>query len=72
MARTRTKVCASIVEDVHMYITKIVKQTGIGETSVNEILIANTSHPYKLKLRHEILEDDFNCRLEFKGNDETA
>lgn len=54
-----------VQEFMKMFKKKIVKQTSIGKTSVNEILIANKSRSYEMILAHELLEDNFNYKLEF-------
>ena len=59
------EVCASVVEDVHTSVRKIAQQTGIGKSSVHQILKGNKFHPYKIKYVQELSEDDFDRRLEF-------
>lgn len=59
------KICTSIVEDVHAFIRKIAKKTGIRETSANEILIAVEFHRSKMTVNHELLYYDAVNSLEF-------
>lgn len=55
------EVCISIVENVYASIRKL-----RNRLAVNEILIANKLHPYKMTLTHELLENNFNIKLEFR------
>lgn len=55
----------SFVEDPHCSIRRTAQQLEISKSSVGNILQTNKFHPYKVKLVHELNEDDFDRRLEF-------
>lgn len=59
------EVCLNIVENVHTSVRKVAQQLGISKSSVHNVLMANNFHPYKMILTQELLEDDFDRRLEF-------
>lgn len=46
-------------------IRKVARESGFSTTSVFRILHKHKYHPYKIKLVHELNEDDFDRRLEF-------
>lgn len=59
-------VALSITEDPHSSIRKLQQQHDITYGSVQRILTKNLKfHPYKVKLVHEMNEDDPDRRLEF-------
>lgn len=59
------EVCLSVVENKHNSVRKIAQQVGICKSSVHNVLVENEFHPYKIKFVQELIEDDFDRRLEF-------
>lgn len=46
-------------------LTKLSRESGISRTNVFRILHKYKFHPYKIRLVHELNEDDFDRRIEF-------
>lgn len=58
-------VLLSFIDDPHSSTRKISQEHEISTMSVYKILQTNGFHPYKVKLVHELNEDDFDRRVEF-------
>ncbi|XP_032670957.1 uncharacterized protein LOC116844012 isoform X1 [Odontomachus brunneus] len=59
-------VALSVIEDRHSTVRKLKQQHDISVGSTHNILTKNLRfHPYKIKLVHELLEDDSDRRLQF-------
>lgn len=58
-------VLLTFTEDPHSSIRKASQQHDISTFSVHKILKKNKFHPFKVKLVHELNEDDFDRRIEF-------
>lgn len=52
-------------DNPHTSITTISNNFNLSVGSVHKILKVNKYHPYKIKLVHELLEDDFDRRVQF-------
>lgn len=52
-------------DNPHAAITTISNNFNLSVGSVHKILKVNKYHPYKIKLVHELLEDDFDRRVQF-------
>jgi Transposase. len=61
----KLNVLLSIEENPHKATQEIALDNEIAKASVRKILKSENYHPYKLKLIHELNEDDSDRRLEF-------
>lgn len=59
------EVLQTVVENVHSSVRRVAQETNISKSSVHKILKTYKYHPYKLRLVQELLEDDFQKRIEF-------
>lgn len=55
----------TFVENPHTSIRKSAMEHDVSHTSVLQILKRGKFHPFKIHLVHELLEDDFDRRVEF-------
>lgn len=55
----------SAVENPHCTVRGLSRDFGIGKSSVSNIFKKVKYHPYKVRLIHELAEDDFDRRTEF-------
>lgn len=60
------EVLQAFVEDPHNSTRKAAQQLDdISKSSIHRILKSNKYHPYKVRLVHELSEDDFDRRVEY-------
>lgn len=61
----KTNVLLSAIENPHINVRSLGDQYNIGKSSISNIFNAAKYHPYKVRLVHELAEDDFDRRTEF-------
>lgn len=58
-------VLLSILENPQTSVRQISHTTGISATSIHRLIKKNSYHPYRIQIHQELLEVDFQRRLEF-------
>ena len=58
-------VLGQVVADPTLSTRELATITNIPRTSIQKFLKKNKFHPYKIRLVHELNQDDFDCHLEF-------
>lgn len=59
------EVLLAVQDNQHVVSRQVAKDMDIAKTSVLKILHTNKYHPYKMQVHQELLEGDFERRLEF-------
>lgn len=61
----KENVVLSAIEDPHVTVRQLANEYNIAKSSVSKIFKKVKYHPYKIRLLHELAEDDFDRRLQF-------
>lgn len=62
---TSLNVLLSVHENPHISTTQIALNENVSRRSVSRMLKLEKFHPYKIQLVHELVDDDYDRRLEF-------